>query len=493
MSGRDGIDVTTDDLDGLPGSYIEGLGPGQAEGTYRVTVAYPDYVPFMDQATNRALRRRLQFLFLNRAAPVNIGLLDEAVGVRWEMAGLLGHSSFAEYAMEPKMADPRAVGSFYASIMPGLAAKGRDELAVLQQLMSEDLPGETLMPWDWAYYDALQRKRDYGVDDNLVAEYFPLDRVVAGMFDICSEMFDIDFVEVDDAKAWHPDVRVYAIKNRGSNDPIAHYYADLHPRPGKFSHAACWRLRTGHAAADGYRRPIAAVAANLTKPTPRAPSLLKHDEAVTLFHEFGHVLHNTLTEARLPRFSGTQTERDFVEAPSQIMENWMWEPEVLRRFARHHQTDDPIPDELLAKMVTARDQNVALKTLRQVFYGQYDMALHGGNAPMGSADAYEANAHITLMPRHPDTHFGASFGHMMSDGYVAGYYGYLWSNVYGDDMFSVFKGAGVLNPEIGMRYRSTILARGGTLDGQELLRGFLGREPSTEAFLRKIGLGPEGT
>jgi thimet oligopeptidase len=486
---EDGIEVTRSQLAGLPDTYVERLAAGETDGTYLVTVAYPDYVPFINEATDRDLRRQLQFKFLNRAAGSNTPLLNEAVALRWDMAARLGYSSFAEFAMETKMADPKAVADFYGSIVPGLTELGNRELAILQEMMEEDHPGEPIMPWDWAYYDTRQRKRDYGVDDNAVAEYFPLQAVVAGMFDICGDMFGIDFTPVTDPKAWHDDVSVYAITDRTSGSHLAHYYADLHPRPGKYSHAACWRLRAGVATPDDYRPPIAAVAANFTKPTADSPSLLKHDEVNTLFHEFGHVLHNALTEAALPRFSGTQTERDFVEAPSQIMENWVWEPAVLRRFARHYETDEPIPSELVEKMVAARDQNVALKTLRQVFYGHYDLALHGGDGPADADEAYDELVHLTLLPPHPGTHLGASFGHMMSDGYVAGYYGYLWSKVYGDDMFSIFEDEGVLNPEVGMRYRRAILAKGGTIDGLDLLRGFLGREPSSEAFLRKIGLG----
>ena len=485
----DGIDVTRAQLAGLPESYVERLGPGKRDGEYRVTVAYPDYVPFMDQADNRMLRQWLQFKFLNRAADSNTGLLAEAVKVRWKIARKLGYTTFAEYAMEPKMADPKAVDDFYASLVPGLTRLGESERSVLQEMMDEAEPGSTLQPWDWAYYDTRQRKRDFGVDDNEIAEYFPLEEVVAGMFAICSDMFSIDFNEVSDPKAWHPDVKVYEITERGESEPIAYYYADLHPRAGKFSHAACWRLEAGYRREDGsYRRPIAAVAANFTKPAADAPSLLKHDEAVTLFHEFGHVLHNTLTQVDLPRFSGTQTERDFVEAPSQIMENWMWEPVVLKRFARHYKTGEPIPEELVSKMVAARDQNVALKTLRQVFYGHYDLALHGGDEPGDPVAAYYDHVGLTLLPPHHGTHLGASFGHMASDGYVAGYYGYLWSNVYGDDMFSVFENDGVLNPSVGMRYRSEVLATGGSRDGMEHLRAFLGREPSSDAFLARLGL-----
>ncbi len=485
----DGVDVTRDELAGLPDSYVARLQPGEADGTYRVTVDYPEYYPVMTDGENRELRRRLQFKFMNQAAATNIPLLDEAVAIRWDIAARLGHSTFADYAMEPKMADPKAVEEFYASLIPGLTELGRDELAALQELMDEDLgPGRRVEAWDWVYYDSLQRKREYGVDDNEVAEYFPLDAVVSGMFDVCGEVFGVDFAPVADPRAWHPDVSVYEVHDRLSGELLAHYYADLHPRPGKYRHAACWRLRAGYLSDDGYRKPVAAVAANFTKPTADSPSLLKHHEAVTLFHEFGHVLHNALTAVELPRFSGTQTERDFVEAPSQIMENWMWEPVVLRRFARHHETGEPIPEDLIDNMVAARDQNVGLKTLRQVFYGQYDLALHGGDAPLGADEAYYATAGVALIPPHPGTHLGAHFNHMMSDGYVAGYYGYLWSEVYGDDMFSVFSEHGVLDPGVGRRYRQAILARGGSVDGADLLRGFLGREPSPDAFLRKIGL-----
>lgn len=483
---EDGMDMTRDQLDGLPDAYIGRLTAGEAPDTFHVSVAYPDYIPFIEQATNRDLRRQMQFKFLNRAADENTPLLNQAVEVRWAIARLLGYSSFAEMAMEPKMADTVAVDEFYSSLVPGLTELGQREHAALTEIAGDEI--DQLEPWDWSYLDSVQRRLDFGVDNNEVATYFPLDAVVDGMFEICAEVFDLSFVEVEDPKAWHEDVHVYEIRDRQTQDIVAHYYADLHPRPGKFSHAACWRLRLGYEGPDGYRRPVSAVAANFTKPTEDTPSLLQHSEAVTLFHEFGHVLHNTLTEVAIPRFSGAQTERDFVEAPSQIMENWMWEPEVLRRFARHHETGEPIPDELLASMIASRDQNVALKTLRQVFYGMFDLEMHGGDGPTDSDTAHDRHVHLTLLPPHEGTHFGASFGHMMSDGYTAGYYGYLWSKVYGDDMFSIFSDEGVLNPEVGVRYRKAILALGGTKDGMDLLRGFLGREPSSDAFLHKIGL-----
>lgn len=485
----DGLEVSRSDLGGMSEGYLARLAPGSSSGTYRVTVTYPDYVPLMEQCTNRDLRQEMQFKFMNRAADANLPLLNRAVQVRWEIARLLGYETFVDLALEPKMADPKSLSQFYDSIIPGLGALGALEVQALTEMLQTDHDGEQLMPWDWTFYDARQAERDFGVDNNLVSEYFALEPTLQGMFDICSEMFGIEFTPVEDTKAWDNDVLLYEIHNAGETEPIAYFYADLHPRPGKYGHAACWRLRAGCVDSDGsYRQPVSAIACNFTKPTAHSPSLLQHSEVETLFHEFGHVLHNTLTKTELPRFSGTQTERDFVEAPSQIMENWTWEPEVLSRFARHYRTGEAIPSELLASMVAARKQDIALKTLRQVFFGQFDLALHGGDAPTDADTAYWDNVGLMIIPGHPGTHFGASFGHMMSDGYAAGYYGYLWSKVYGDDMFSVFEEEGVLNPAVGRRYRSTILAKGGTKDGHDLLVEFLQRDPSSEAFMANLGL-----
>ena len=485
----DGLEVSRSDLGGMSEAYLARLATGSSEGTYRVTVTYPDYVPLMEQCTNRDLRQKMQFKFMNRAADANLPLLNRAVQVRWEIARLLGYETFVDLTLEPKMADPESLATFYESVTPGLLALAQTELNVLTGLMNSEYPDQAIMPWDWTFYDARQAELDFGVDNNLVSEYFPLDAALQGMFDICAEMFGIEFTPITETKAWDDDVLLYEIRNAGENAPIAYFYADLHPRPGKYGHAACWRLRAGCLNTDGsYRLPVSAIACNFTKPTADSPSLLQHGEVETLFHEFGHVLHNTLTETKLPRFSGTQTERDFVEAPSQIMENWTWEPTVLSRFARHYQSGEPIPEELLKSMVAARNQNIALKTLRQVFFGQYDLALHGWTAPTDADDAYWENIGLTVIPGHPGTRFGASFGHMMSDGYAAGYYGYLWSKVYGDDMFSVFEDQGVLNPSVGRRYRNAILAQGGTKDGTELLMEFLGRAPSSQAFMAKLDL-----
>ena len=485
---KDYIEVTAADLDGMTADYIGRLAEGETPGTRRVSLDYPEYLPFMEEARRRDLRAALQHKFYNVAAAENSPILEEAVSIRRRIADLLGYATWADYAMEIKMADPGTVDDFYAGIVPGLTEKGRAELAALQELLAADHPGADVQAWDWAYYDTEQRKAEYGVDPNVVAEYFPLEDVLAGLFDITGEVLGVEYRQVPDADAWHEDVALYEIRDRERDTAVAYVYADLFPREGKYGHAACFGLRGGRALPDGsYRKPIAAIVANVTKPGADTPSLLKHSEAVTLFHEFGHVLHYCLTEVAHPRFAGFQTEWDFVEAPSQIMENWMWEPDVLARFARHYETGAPIPPDLVRQLVAARDQNVGLKMLRQVFFGKLDLALHAAAGPVDVDAAYRRAFEYTLLPFPESTRFPASFGHIMG-GYDAGYYGYLWARVFGDDMFSEFVAGGVLDPGIGRRYRKEILATGSSRDAGEHLEAFLGRPPSTAAFMARLGL-----
>ncbi len=484
----DFIDVTEAQLDGLSADYVGRLSPGEDEGTYRISMAYPDYVPFLEQGTNRELRRRLQFKFWNQAAEANKPLLAQAVEVRQEIAALLGYPTWAHYAMEMKMAsNPENVEEFYAGLRDRLVTKAQDELTTMGGVLDAELPGETVQSWDWSYLHTQQRKNDFGVDPDEVAGYFSLEPLIEGMFDVTGDVFGLEYERITDTKAWHPDVFLYAIKNRGESDPIAYFYADLFPRDAKFGHAAAFPIQYGRQEDGEYVKPVAAIVANFTKPTADSPSLLQHSEAVTLWHEFGHILHFCLTTVDMVRFSGYDTEWDFVEAPSQIMENWMWEPEVLQRFAKHHQSGEPIPESLVERLVAARDLNVALLTLRQMFLGRMDMSMHATAEPVDLDAVYRSAYELTQMPFHEGTFFPAVFGHLMG-GYDAGYYGYLWAQVYGDDMFSVFETEGTLSPAVGRRYRKEVLATGGSRDAIDHLRAFLGREPSSDSFLHKLGL-----
>ena len=487
--------VSEDDLDGLPDEYRDGLGR-DGDGGYRITMAYPDVVPFLEHGRRRERREDLTRLFNNRAASSNRELLAEAVRLRERIAELFGSPSWAHHTMDEKMAhDPETVDAFYAGLVPELTSKAQGEIDVMAKLLAADTGDDQLQPWDWRYYDTELRKSEFGVDPREVAAYFPLQQVLDGLLEITGEAFGLEYERLDDVPVWHPDVLTFAIADQATGERIAVTHMDLHPREGKYSHAAAFNLVVGRRMDDGsYRTPVSCIVANFTKPTAGRPSLLTHDEVVTFFHEFGHVLHQTLTRAETARFSGTRTERDFVEAPSQIMEHWCWRPDVLARFACHYRTGEPIPQGLVEQLVAARNLNVGVTTLRQVQFGVLDMGLHGPRRPEEvtegerDLDAILRRAEaVSLMPHQDGTFMPANFGHLLS-GYDAGYYGYLWSEVFGDDMFSRFAAEGVTDPVVGRRYRTEILERGGSVSANEMLERFLGRRPSNEAFLAKLGI-----
>ena len=484
----------------MPEDYRQGLGRTD-DGRYRVTMAYPDVIPFMENATRRDRREELSRLFNNRAVDSNRALLAEAVRLRERVAELFGEPSWAHHTMGEKMAnDPKEVDAFYAELVPQLTRKAQAEIERMAALLAGDSgDGDGLQLWDWRFYDTQLRRTEYGVDMHEVSAYFPLEQVLDGLLAITSEAFGVRYERLDGQRLWHEDVLSFAIVDVESGERIAVTHMDLHPREGKFSHAAAFDLVPGRRQPDGsYRTPVSCIVANVTKPAGDHPSLLTHDEVLTLFHEFGHILHQTLTRAETARFSGTNTEADFVEAPSQIMEHWCWRPEVLARFARHHGTGEAIPDQLVQQLVAARDLNVGIDKLRQIQFGTLDMGLHGPRREdevsadgERDLDAILRRAEaVTGFPHQSGTFFPASFGHLLG-GYDAGYYGYLWSEVFGDDMFSRFAAEGVTSPAVGGEYRREILEKGGSVDANEMLERFLGRPPNNVAFLAKLGITPE--
>lgn len=484
----DWILATREDLQGLPDAYIDGLAVDEETGKYKVTIAYPDLIPFTENSPRRDLREQLRFKFNTVAVEDNRKILEEALQLRQDIAEAFGQPTWAHHRLELRMAKtPERVKEMYDQLHEPLIAKAKDEVAAVAELLRADTGDVTVRVWDWSYYDTQQRKTDYGVDNFEVAKYFPLPQVLTGMFELTSEMFGIQFEEIEDFDRWHEDVQMFAIRESATGEEIARFYLDLFPREGKFGHAAEFPLIPSRVLEDGsYQNPMCAMVANFTKPTKDSPSLLQHSEVETLFHEFGHVLHQNLGRTELARFSGTNTERDFVEAPSQIMQHWIWRPDVLRRFARHYQTGDPIPEQLVEQLVAARNLNKAMWQLRQMTYGWWDQEIHAGP----DRDLDEINAEgskISLLPPHEGTFAMASFGHLMG-GYDASYYGYMWAEVFGDDMFSRFEEEGVTNPKVGMAYREAVLSRGGSLDADEMLVDFLGREPNNDAFLRKLGI-----
>ena len=379
----DTLVVSRADLTGMPDWYAEALETTDDDDSkLMITMAYPHVVPFIQNSERRDLREALMFKFNNRARDTNRAILEEAVAVRQEIAELFGQESWAHHQLDERMAQsPENVFAFYDSLRDPLQAAARHEIERMTALLRADTddPDAVLQAYDWQYYDTLLRKTDYGVDPNEVAQYFPLDQVLDGMFGITSDVFGLSYERIE-APTWHPDVMTYAIHDSASGELISHFYMDLFPRDAKFSHAAAFPLVPGRRRADGsYQHPVSAIVANVTKPSNDRPSLLQHQEVETMFHEFGHILHQTLTKAELVRFSGTSVERDFVEAPSQIMEHWTWKPDVLQRFAKHHETGEPIPVDLVERLAAAKNLNVALTKLRQMTYGVLDMELHGPN------------------------------------------------------------------------------------------------------------------
>jgi Zn-dependent oligopeptidase len=486
---EDHILVTADELDGLPPSFAESLETDEEMGKLKVTLAYPHLIPFVENAKRRDLREELSFKFNTQAVDANRKILEEARELRHQIAEEFGVPSWAHHRLEERMAkDPERVAAFYEDLLPPLTKQGESDLSVMGDLLAADAGESQIQPWDWRFYDTQQRRTDYGVDPFEVASYFPLDAVLAGMFDLVQETFGLEFREIADPDVWHPDVRLFAIHDAANGEELAHFYLDLFPREGKYGHAAEIPLIMSRRMEDGsYQNPVCAMVANFTKPTASAPSLLQHSEVETLFHEFGHVLHQNLGRTEFARFAGTSVERDFVEAPSQIMQHWVWRADVLRRFARHHETGEPIPDHLVEQLVAARQLNVAVHQLRQLQFGWWDQTMHGTDVRLDFDTILRDGARLGLMPFHEGTFALASFGHLMG-GYDAAYYGYMWSEVFGDDMFSRFEEEGVTNPAVGMAYRREVLERGGSVDADDMLAAFLGRKPDNTAFLRKLGI-----
>jgi len=483
------LELSLEDLKGLPQSYIESLEKSPT-GKYKLTMSYPHYYPFMQNAQNTEARKKYEFLFNSRGGDANRSLLEEAIQLRSELSRLLGYANHAEYVLERRMAKtPTQVKEFLANLVLKLRPKAKIELdEMLTEKRKELGPQESeIFAWDWRYYENIIRKTKYDIDPQLIKEYFPIDVVLKGMFEIYQTLFDIKFVEEISTEIWHPSVKKYRIEKH--KQTVAYFYMDLFPRPGKYGHAAAFTLLSGFEKEDGlYELPVSSIVANFNPPTPENPSLLPHSEVETLFHEFGHIMHQTLTRAKYATFSGTNVKTDFVEAPSQMLENWVWKKETLQKLSGHYSNpSQKLPDELIEKMIQAKLLNVGIQTLRQLAFGTIDLDYHTSDKVNSSQIYAQRMNEIMLIPIQSGTQPQSSFGHLMG-GYDSGYYGYMWSKVFAQDMFTRFESEGLLNPKVGNEYADWILKSGGEQEPLALITGFLKREPSNKAFLKSIGL-----
>jgi thimet oligopeptidase len=477
-------------IDGLQEDYKNAR--RQEDGKYKIDLTYPSYQPFMKFSNSKEKRKELYTLFNNRASRNNLEILIKVLMLRKEMAELLGFSTYAEYRVGDRMAKlPQNVWDFENNLVEKLKEKGQmdyEELLVVKRAKLGIDTINVIQPWESGYYNNILLKEKYDLDQNLVKEYFPTNEVINGLFQIAQHLFGVEFEEVKDPSVWYKDVRMFNVKQDGKI--ISRFYIDLYPRPNKFSHAACFPMIGGKETPEGYQMPVATLVCNFPAPTADVPSLLTHGEVETFFHEFGHVLHNVLTKTALSSHSGTSVSRDFVEAPSQIFENWTWNYDALILFAKNYKTGEVLPEELFNKMLAAKNVGSGLAYTQQVFYGMLDFTLHDKYDPTSSTPTTdivkELQNKITLYPFLDGTHMQAAFGHLM--GYAAGYYSYLWALVYAQDMFSVFEQNGVMDVDTGLRYRDIILANGGSRDELEMVIEFLGREPNQDAYFKSIGL-----
>lgn len=487
---KDPLAVTQEQLKGLGEDYIKKLSKTD-DGKYLVTLDYPDYVPFMQNADDEQARKELEFKFNRRGGQENVELLEKTLTLRREIARLLGYKNHAELRLEDRMAkNSKTVMAFLKDLQKKLKPLGKkeDKEMIAYKNSKTGKNSRTLYSWESGYWSNKFRKENLELDSEKIKEYFPSQVVIDGMLDLFGGVFGITFEPVD-IPVWHPDVKAFKIKDKASGELVAYFYMDLYPREGKYKHAACFGLVEGEEKQDGtYQIPFVAIVANLNKPSGDTPSLLKHSEVETLFHEFGHVLHNALTKAKYSAFSGTSVSWDFVEAPSQMLERWAWDPQVLKKISRHYQTGESLPDDLIKRMIAAKNFGAGGMYLRQDFFAQYDMTLHTADTTPDTTKLYfELTKKIRGLPLTKGTIPQASFGHIMG-GYDAGYYGYLWSEVIAEDFFGEFKKNGIFNPETGLKFRREILEKGGTLDEEKMVENFLGRPADNKPFLKSIGL-----
>ena len=496
------LPLTAEELAGVPEDVLAGL--PRSEGLYIVGMDYPIFDPILAHCDHGTTRQKVWTIYKRQGGKKNVGVLEQILALRAHASELLGYESPAAFETEVYMSkNPAAVAKFYEDLRPLVRRKAEKDYEEFVAAKREDAgdPNAVLYPWDATYYENRLRESKYAVDSEKVREYFPLDAVLDGYFGITQSLFGVEYREVGGAESswpaaaewapWHPDVMHYEVYDKVTQKQLGEFYLDLFPRDNKYGHAAQWGLVPRKTWNDGkVTLPVAALVCNFTKPTADKPSLMAHDEVVTFFHEFGHCLHTILSEARYGRFAGTSTSTDFVEAPSQMLENWAWDKDVLKTFARHYETGETIPDAMVDGMLAARNLGSGMFAEHQIFYGMVDQAFH--TAPKGKVDTTAVQeqlfGEIELYPPIPETWYHASFGHFT--GYQASYYGYLWSLVFAQDMFERFRERGVLSPEAGQYYRKKILARGGSVDEMEMLKDYLGREPKMDAFLRHLGLTP---
>ena len=496
-------------LDGLPDSAREAAvlaAKEQEKDGWVFTLDTPSYSPFMTYSTQRELRRQMYMAknteCIHNNTENNIEICKRLINLRRELAQLLGHKTYADYVLKHRMAgNVRNVYKLLNDLIAAYKPTAIKEVAAIEKMFLKDVKGKTMQPWDFSFYSHKLQLQKYNLDAEMLRPYFELSKVIDGVFGLANRLYGITFKENKDIPVYHPDVKAYEVFDKDGSY-LAVFYADFHPRKGKQGGAwmteyqSQWKERIDVKKPFGPDnckniRPHVSVVMNLTKPTEEKPALLTLGEVETFLHEFGHSLHGMFANTRFESLSGTNVWWDFVELPSQFMENFAIEKEFLRTFAFHYQTGEPIPDELIDRIRRSRNYNVAYACLRQVSFGLLDMAYYTKKDEFtDDIIPFEKKAWAKAMVTEqlPDTCMTVQFSHIMAGGYAAGYYSYKWAEVLEADAFAVFKKHGIFNQKTAQRFRENILSKGGTENPMVLYKRFKGSEPTIDALLKRNGI-----
>ena len=480
-----------EDLAGIPepilAQYAEEAKERGLEG-YAITLQYPSYIPAMTYADNRNLRQELALANGKKAFDGgefdNQNLIKEIIKLRQQKAELLGYKNFAEYVLEERMAEsPKKVFDFLNQLLTAATPYAEKEIAQLKELAKAD-GIDKMEAYDHAYYAEKLRKQKFDLNDEELKPFFPLEKVQNAVFDLAGKLFNLDFKEVMDIQKYHSEVRIYEVFE--NNDLKAVLYVDYFPRKSKRAGAWMTSFKNQWKKDNANSRPHISVVCNFSKPTADTPSLLTFQEVTTLFHEFGHALHGILADTQYPNLSGTSVKWDFVELPSQFLENYCYEPEFLKTFAKHYQTGEVLSDEKIKKINESKNFMEGYQTLRQLGFGLLDMAYHTQPEAVQDIKTFETKQteKCSLYPVNAETAISPSFSHIFQGGYSAGYYSYKWAEVLDADAFQYFKENGIFNSEIARKYK-TLLSLGGTQAPMELYKAFRGSEPKVESLLKR--------
>lgn len=485
-------------LAGLP-AYAVSAGASEAKARnlegWVFTLQHPSMSPFMQFSQNRELREKMWRASNTKCIGGefdNQTIVKRIAELRIQEANLLGHKLYSDYALEERMAkNTETVNNFLNDLLEKSLPYAKKDVEAIQKYANQNGLEGKLMPWDFSYYSEKLKNEKYAINDELLKPYFKLENVQKAVFALADSLYGLKFTEAKDIPGYHPDVQVYDVTDANGKH-MALFYSDFYPRDSKSGGAWMTEFRGQGFNKEGVEeRPFISIVCNFTKPTETEPSLLTFYEVTTLLHEFGHALHGILAEGKYSGLTGTNVARDFVELPSQIMENWATQKEYLASFAKHYQTGEVIPDELIQKIIDSKNYNSGYASVRQLNFGITDMAWHTiSEVPQEDVVTYEAKAieRAQIMPYIEGTAFSTSFGHIFSGGYAAGYYSYKWAEVLEADAFQVFKEKGIFNKEVAESFRKNILSRGNIEDADVLYRNFRGRDPRPEALMEKLGM-----